>query len=799
MGRTSKFRPEVEALEDRVLMSVLGTAPKIATVVPVDPLASAQAVDLVTVPRQIVSDNLTGPGDSHLYSFKLQAGDYLEAAVQTAADVHLAALMSVLNSTNTLLAQIGQSPDPSTGILTSNPAYGFRASATDTYYVRITSDSSTATRLGGFSSQLATSGAYSLELHRLALARGQQDVNTLSRTGGMYAFLTGNTLNITGPTGYGFGINADWVQTTTRNGNLVSSTYTAATGIASIVGETNLAASNVLASLTLGAAFAVTTKAGTFGQYFGEVSSVNFSATLSASGLLSNFDVTSPYGFDLGVINQPVTVSTTATTQLGGPAGLRLGSSGVVKNTGAPVNNAVPYLYFTVNPANAAATNVLSVVCDPADPALYIEAGVVGLPIGPLTVNGIGFSKHGLIPYTPVNAPTQYNGHLGGNLVLQGSFDTTPITVVPSQIAGDITLNLDPNHTGQILGGQGVTAAALAEVFALVGTGGGLALVTAAGATNSPLGHDIKTLFHNFSVGINGTLKINPFADFQTDVYNVVAFLGMGNSFVDKVITWANDKVLADPKNLELLSLANGSMIYDGPTGSIYFHGSTVNPFKNTILAPFYSPIALDMDVAMKSGGAFYLDFKGQYQFIGLTIGGEVLVAVNYPLTGRPAQVLAAPILGTATAITIAGKGGPTPVSGIYLDANVQVLGANVDLYGKMLANGDLQLHGSADENLGFLSGSATFDLSLTQAHGFSFTADLYAGFNYQNVIRGSVDVQFVLGVHAGYVTYAGTATATGEVNTEIFGWQGTSVRAGVSNDEIWISAAGYSLSVSLP
>ena len=46
----------------------------------------------------------------------------------------------------------------------------------------------------------------------------------------MYAFLNGNTLDITGPTGYGFGITGNWTETTTTNffTQQVAATYTAA-------------------------------------------------------------------------------------------------------------------------------------------------------------------------------------------------------------------------------------------------------------------------------------------------------------------------------------------------------------------------------------------------------------------------------------------------------------------------------------------------------------------------------------------------------------------------------------------
>ena len=91
--------------------------------------------------------------------------------------------------------------------------------ASGTYYAEVT----------GSVSGLLASGSYQLELHRLALAQGTQSAATLAETGSMYAFLNGNTLDITGPTGYGFGITGNWTETTATNlfTGQVAATYTA--------------------------------------------------------------------------------------------------------------------------------------------------------------------------------------------------------------------------------------------------------------------------------------------------------------------------------------------------------------------------------------------------------------------------------------------------------------------------------------------------------------------------------------------------------------------------------------------
>ena len=127
-------------------------------------------------------------------------------------------------------------------------------------------------------------------------------------------------------------------------------------------------------------------------------------------------------------------------------------------------------------------------------------------------MSGIGFSSQGLIPYTPVDAPSQYAGQISsGDLVLQGSVNTTAITVIPSKVNGSITLNLDPNHTGELLGGVDVTAAEFTRIF-------GPSLASVLGSSSSPVAQNLGQIFRNLSVGINGTLSINPLASFQQDL-----------------------------------------------------------------------------------------------------------------------------------------------------------------------------------------------------------------------------------------------------------------------------------------
>ena len=800
------FRPQLETLEDRRLMSTFGDIPAKSPIVEPTPTKSpiviigpiftppqqvARPVDLVTVPRQMIADSLSSTTDVDLFSVQLQQGDFLQAYVQTAATLKLSSTMTILDTHGNVLATIGASRNPLTGIMSTNPAYGFVAPETGKYQIKITSgpSASTTSKSTAISLQAGSqTGAYSLNFHRLALAQGIQSFETLAKTGGMYAFLKDGKLDIVGPTGYGFAIGGNWSQSVTSLANgLYASTYVATSGV-----SLETSAGPVDLTVTAGTQFTVTTKANTFGDHVGQISGLSFKTTVSAGAMMKPFAINSPFGFDLSKFDKTITV----TGQLGGVAGIGMGSSAKLKLTGAPLNNAIPYLYpRSTHSAPARPTRQRRL--RPGRPGPLHRSRRQGHPHRPARADRHRHVQARLHPYTPINAPSQYTGNIGGNLVLQGSLDTTSITMVPSKIQGDLTLNLDPNHTGQLFGGCGVTAAGVAGIFAMAGAGAGTSFLGALGATDTPLGSDLGQLFRNFYVGINGTLMINPLADLQKDlnwaVGNQILMLPTKpDGFVDGVLNFANDKTIGNT-DLLMLKVGKGSLIYDGPNASFYFRGSTINPFKGTVLESFASPYSVDLDVAVKSGGQFFLDAKGSYKYMGMTMKGEVLIAKDYPVIGPAANVLTNSIwagcggcIGTGPKVT-----GPILVSGIYLKAEIHLLTANVELTGKMYANGDFSITGSSDASIGALKGSQSFTLSNTQATGFSFIGTMDGHFK-SDYIRCDVDATLKLKIVNGQVKYSGTASASGEVKVPVWGWEGGSLSAGIDNHNLWVKVGGH-------
>jgi hypothetical protein len=793
-GPRRGFQPQIEALEDRRVMTSLATLGTVTTIAtPVIPtswlmgLPPAQAVNLTVEPHDQVAGILASKTTA-LYSFELQQGDYLQAELFVKAPLtseHVSAAISILNANGTALK-------------TSLPGtpYGFYAPASGTYYAEV---SGSVTGI-----LLAPPEAYQLDLHRLALSEGTQSASILSATGSMYAWLSGNTLNITGPTGYGFGITGNWTETTTTTNGLVTATYTA-TGTLHV----QTASGVLVLGIASGQVGTLSTAAQINGQVFGAISSMNIPVTMNTGPTVTWL------AGQLGFFNlNPLDENVTFDLKIGGAAGIGLGSSTVLHNTQAPVNNAVPYLYFTINPLGTTFTNVLSIVCDPADPAVYVEAGLPGIPLGVGTFNGFGYSQRGLIPYTPVDAPSQYTGSLAsGNLVIQGSINTTALTIVPSKVAGNITFNFDPKGTGSSFGGASVSAAEIAGIFSLLGTGEATTLLAALNMSSSSSAQAINQVFSNFSVGINGTLEINPLEDFNQwwswGAGNAVLSLPTGpSSVLDQTLNYilsgiGNPNSLAgNPQNLALLPVGDASLIYDGPTDSLYFRGGTTNPFATyglTSLTPLYNFLVqtgmvptFNLDGAVKAGGEVFLNFTTT----GMGTSSQVLFAHDYPVIGPATQYLTGST--TSTGLPIVTKGStPALYTGIYLDAKVGLLGNYVNLQGEMAGNGYFTLQASAQVNLGGLTGSAVFTLSDT-AQGFSFTADLDAGFS-SSCLRGNLDVQLSLGIADGHFTYAGSVEASGQVYcSSLFGWQGASLGGGISGDEIWVSADGFEVEFAL-
>ena len=80
------------------------------------------------------------------------------------------------------------------------------------------------------------------------------------------------------------------------------------------------------------------------GQVFGVISGLNMPVTLNTGPIVAT--VARAFGYNLNALDENVTFDIT----IGGAAGIAMGNNSVVQATQAPVDNAIPYLYFAINP-----------------------------------------------------------------------------------------------------------------------------------------------------------------------------------------------------------------------------------------------------------------------------------------------------------------------------------------------------------------------------------------------------------------------------------------------------------------
>ncbi len=432
-NRRRHFRPAVECLEDRTVPSItlpdrVGSA-----------TATALAVDLQTSPRQVLTDFLSAT-DVDVYRVQLQKEEFLAVDVDPKPITNILGIpvgglgssqLTILNVAGSVLKTVGASPEPDTGVQTKNPATLFQAPATGTYYLKLTTT--------GF-------GAYQIDLHRIGLPQGRPNPAALQTAGSMYAFLKGNSLALTGPTGYGFALVGAWTQIATAASNgREADTYTA-TGTVQL--QTAFGA--IPLPVPPDKPFTVQTAASTMGHTFGEVSSIQLSAGL-------------PLGSFGAAVQQKLGLNLSSFVSLSDKWRILLGSD--IKTQYGPVYgikqvlDSVPYIVYAdkagfnaqfgnISVVDSASADEALLVADPADPFVYIKPKNKDF--------AFAGSLGGMIPFKPDRVPTgpvaTTLSRFFGHVYASGSF---PLTGLPLSVQGDVTVNLDANRDGNFLALRG--------------------------------------------------------------------------------------------------------------------------------------------------------------------------------------------------------------------------------------------------------------------------------------------------------------------------------------------------------
>lgn len=404
-------------------------------------VASARAVDLKKQPRQVLPDFLYVT-DLDVYSVELDEDDFLALDVDPVGPFGQdASALRVLDSDGVRqIVAVGRSQEPDQRGFTNHPAYGFVAPHDGTFYFELRPTSVSARAFD-----------YTIELHRIALAEGNQDLAQLDQEGQMFAWLDGNTLSISGPTGYGFALLGHWTQTTTVEQTLTRSRFR-------LADNSPLTLRTALGDILLGVVSSpvvVRTLANRWGDVFGQVqgTSIPLEVGLPLGDIAEQ--IGDRFGFEFGAINFRDNWE------------IRLGRS-VQRATGfQQVLEGVPYLVYN----DIASLNVrfgsqsfsprtveVLVVLNPTDPSY-------GLRFTDSSMDGQPPSWHvsfqGMVPYRPVLPPSEESGGIGLTTVFGHVFATwdVPVFGIPEIGAvywlGKATVDLDGDDDGEWLGGAG--------------------------------------------------------------------------------------------------------------------------------------------------------------------------------------------------------------------------------------------------------------------------------------------------------------------------------------------------------
>ena len=680
-------RPQLERLEARTL---LASDPVLYSSVseqvngdwPSSP-SGAPKVDVVPIMETRARGQLWSTNDVDVVRVDLKQGDILSAALEGVAFWGTYRFFLEDGQGQTIAEKIftRSFSDPPLTVNTA-PTFVFQASQTRSYYFGIE-------RTGGGSVDY---NPYTIGLRTIELADGTVDRKWLTTDAqGVYAWLKDSSipsqdvLDISGPVGYGFGIRGEWQK-------VVTSSQTSYRGTGTLYIQTP--AGELPMPVLPGTQFEIVTDTrgdGLYGEILDLNTDVRWRADLGLGVVTAPFNQS--YGFNFssdGVgAQQPLKAW-----------GLRLGNDPDLANTGAPVNNAVPYLFINYDLGTkgnfggielASAFGLgWSLVVDPADPFLY--ASVRGLPV----VNEFAFagSLHGNIPFSPNKRPSGWgsSSSLFGNVYLKADVDLSKLAGAPLSVNGDLVFDLDANDDGKVLGGVGKS----------------ISQVIASHFDKSVLGGAAAALFTDFSVGINAEVRV-------------------GFEIGKKGSSKAEDA----PFTLTV-PVGAGTLIYDGPKAGLFLRGGTVNPFEGTPLEPFAPVNSLDVDsYLIVPTSNFRVTLSGGYKVLGYKLSNWVITADN---------------------------------NGVRANGHMAALGASVNVTGTIKNNGDFLIKGRASANFNIVHGylDVSFQkvggsISLRGRLSTGFDADIFVA-----NVGGSLTLNVGIGIDSfSRFTYSGSGTVS--------------------------------------
>ncbi|HEV3439495.1 MAG TPA: hypothetical protein VG122_19175, partial [Gemmata sp.] len=614
-------------------------------------IGTALAVNTPAMQQETVSHSLSSAADVEFYQINLQQGDFVSASVAATGTGPLAGTLEVLNSSGTVLTESSTKVFTKEGAFgektTSEPLVGFYASQAGSYYLEMTSVATTSTASRG----------YNLNLERIALNDSLPTNHQLAQGGAFHSWLdqAGDTLNITGPTGYGFSLEGKWSEIV--SGSKV--TYSATGGLKLETPALAATIGSIALAVPKDQTFSVTTS--TTGQpQLGTLTGVNGDLGMSLSPIAGILDST----FGINVSDESVLNGFTIET---GAQVMQNYQNGAGQHLGQMLGG-IPYLVY----GNKASVNLnfdgisvgttdqskTVIVADPADPFLYVgygnyavagsvngripfdtsvpvpaSAGIVNPiandPTLPVLAKGVATHLAGN-PALPVLEVTGAANIIGtnpndnfGQIYATAAF---PLGGIPLTVSGGVTVNLDAKGDGKLLEGAGTASQLFQGDF-----------------------KGVENVLTDIDVGVNGAVSL-------------------GYSIGGVSVT---------------VPLGNASAVYDGPQQAVFFTGTQGSAvWEGTALADF------NVGPGAKVQGYIY----GNGQFSVSTTGNYMVSAMNAALTITVSNQ-AINATGTVT----------TPIG-------------TADVSGTIDFNGTFTLSGEATVNIGggknFISGAAGFVLT---------------------------------------------------------------------------------------
>lgn len=600
MARRSRRRSTLfDCLEERVLLSVSRTLSDHSGV----GHSIQTATPLSGVPLQPLNfDSPFRPGrPMDAWSQQVNAGDNLAVSVQETNGLKDRTKLKILDPSGHVVAKTKFSLNPSVFVT---------AETSGTYTIVAVNKTP----------KVRERDAVSVEV--FGLNKGTPLPSAETDSGKRVAWLDGNVLTLSDPSGEGFAITSNWsesVRTDPATGMPYAIYTTNGPSTINLGASSNLPEVQGL-SISLTGAITIQTDPGPWGSHAGTVASADFGSAPSSPTGSSSSNVAgsnSIHAFALPPQSSvPTSIDANALfaqfneeyglgiTLPGDGFGMKTGSQlmSMSSFSDVPLRPDGTYFYVQRNTggsisfgnvtASASNSETITVVIDPSDPFVYVAGGPIAF----------GASLKGMIPFEPASSsytgPT-FSGHFYGKV------SDLKLGSLPASASGMAVINVDPNNPAS--GSAGEFGKSTSSVF-----------------TQSWINSNISGI----DIGVNGTVTA------ETEVGGVGLSVDVGHATVAFVTAgfepilnlrsnWQSNIFL--PRTKPISEINNQSFVFAPFRGVVGYVNNSALYYVGTVWRPNYFGVAGNTTDPFE-GTALEGYFKGGPSFTAeLTASGDSL------------------------------------------------------------------------------------------------------------------------------------------------------------------------------